>query len=258
MSAGSNYQGSGKMVEAKSKPKSDGLFIPAIECGVEINCLLDTGSTISVLHPYIFAAIDIKYRPVLSKHHTSFKVADGGLVVSEGAIDATLEISGKLVKHHMVIANISIPAILGYDFLHSHHCKIDMGNGVLHFDGDNLQCKKESQMGSVFSITVAENVVIPPESEMIINANIVGTSTSDADLEALLVEPSSQRLAKEGILVARSLSDPKHNKIIIRVANTNNEAYVLYKGTMAAKGELVSVLKESTEVHTSERVRSVS
>jgi hypothetical protein len=104
-------------------------------------------------------------------------MANGELVTTMGQAYFCIEVNGKSFKQRFIVADIDVPAVLGYDFLHLHDCKIDMGGGKLTIDGIELICKKESQMTTIFNITVHKNVVLPAYSEVVIEGVIEGDYT---------------------------------------------------------------------------------
>ncbi len=53
-------------------------------CGVTVNCLVDSGATLSVLHPDKYHAIPEARRPPMESNCGSIKMADGNLVVPLG------------------------------------------------------------------------------------------------------------------------------------------------------------------------------
>ncbi|MES9885164.1 MAG: retropepsin-like aspartic protease [Sedimenticola sp.] len=95
--------------------------------GSDVNCLIDTGSTLSVLHPNRYEAIPEDVRPMLKDTHTSIRMADGGLVKLQGKATFTVMINGATFRQEMVVADIEVPAVIGYDFLHCYNCQIDVG-----------------------------------------------------------------------------------------------------------------------------------
>ena len=82
------YEGPSQSVNL-NKMKHGSLYLKMDIHGIFINCLVDTGSTLTILHSR-------KY-------------------------------FGKSFKQRFIVADIDVPAVLGYDFLHLHDCKIDMG-----------------------------------------------------------------------------------------------------------------------------------
>jgi hypothetical protein len=177
--------------------------------GIFINCLVDTGSTLTVLHSR-------KY-------------------------------FGKSFKQRFIVADIDVPAVLGYDFLHLHDCKIDMGGGKLTIGGIELICKKESQITTIFNITVHKNVVLPAYSEVVIE----GDSTH---LTEAVVEPSFDG-DKNSLIVARALVDPSNCTLPLRIVNASNTEMVIYANTRLATCQAYSsVMKLNADRETDEEI----
>lgn len=210
---------------------NDALYLEAQIGDIDINCLIDTGSTLSVIHPKKYYAIPEKMRPNLSKSTAHLCMADGSEVESLGFADFHLSIDGIFVKQQMVVAKIDAPLILGYDFLHSNNCQLDLGNGGLILQGRQLHCQKESQMPSIFRVFIKDNVVVPAESEIILPCYVDPLCYATKNV---LVEPGKSRLLEEGIIIARAVVDLSVDEFPLRVANMNTEPKTLYKGTCAA------------------------
>ncbi|XP_033729790.1 uncharacterized protein LOC117318986 [Pecten maximus] len=243
-----------KFIKPKADVTTDGLYISVKICGVNVNCLIDTGATSTVLHPTKYLDIPSRDRPRLEKRRYNIQVADGSVVTPLGSIEAILEINGKLVKHSTLVADIDAPAVIGYDFLHAHDCQIDMGGGSLLFAGEKLKCQRESRMESIFRVTIHENVVVPPDCEMIVMADIQGKTQGG---DSVLVESNMVRMDAEGIRAARAVVKPEDGVIPIRMINTNKEPKQLYKGTCAAYGEQVTVGTQHGKAYGDDRINSL-
>ncbi|CAC5371520.1 unnamed protein product [Mytilus coruscus] len=89
-------------------------------------------------------------------------------------------------------ADIDTPAILGYDLLNRHNCRIDLDKGTIIFGDTEIACQKESLMASIFKVTIDENVTLPPFSESLIIAKIVGDSSH---ISHAIIEPEEPRVA---------------------------------------------------------------
>lgn len=80
------------------------------------------------------------------------------------------------MAHDIWVADIDIDAILGYDFLQKYSCTIDAGKGMITI-GDT---QRETVNGEidVRKVVVAETVVVPPGSEVMVAGRIRDFSSS--------------------------------------------------------------------------------
>jgi predicted aspartyl protease len=60
--------------------KNDGLFVNAKIHNTEVHCLIDTGSTMSVLHTTVFDQLPGRLKNQLLPYHTHLRMADGSPV----------------------------------------------------------------------------------------------------------------------------------------------------------------------------------
>jgi hypothetical protein len=99
-----------------------------------------------------------------------------------------------------------------------------------------IPCQLESQVPSLFRITVRENVTIPSQSEMIIPAKSVGTILSGTNFA---IDCTTDTLKNKGILVAKSLCSLANDVVSLRLINVSDKPQTIYKNTCAAMGQTV-------------------
>ena len=198
------------------------MFVNIGLCGIQCNSLIDTGSTLSVIHPDKYYTISATSRPALQPTSGELVMGDGGTVTPLGLIEADVQVgSGPQVHHQFIIADIQVPAVLGYDFLMQHHGAVDVRNQELILGECHIECQLESRLPSLFRINLLETVSIPPRSEVIVHAKV---NNMDCDeTSELYVESLPALTEKTGILVAKSLVTPQNNRIPLRLMNVDNE-----------------------------------
>ncbi|VDI27014.1 Hypothetical predicted protein [Mytilus galloprovincialis] len=103
-----------------------------------------------------------------------------------GHVDLPITIGNYTIIQKFTVAEIDVPAVIGYDFLHKNNCTIDMGKGVLLLKDSKIDCIKESQMSSTFKIKLSDKLTIPPNTEVIISGIVEGDSSS---IMNAIVEP---------------------------------------------------------------------
>ena len=98
--------------------RSDGLFVDMSVLGVDLNAIVDTGSTVSVLHPDKYDLIPAVHRPQMDPMGGELVMGDGGIVVPQGTVDLEVCMGSSRFVHTFVVADVQVPAVLGYDFLY--------------------------------------------------------------------------------------------------------------------------------------------
>ena len=214
-----------------------------------INCLVDTGSTRTVLHTRKYLSIPEERRPKLIKNRVRLKTANGELIQTIGKTILSMRINDRCFSHQFLIADIDVPAVLGYDFLYSNNCKLDMGGGILTIEDTQILCQKESQMETIFKITVEENVILSPFSEVIVMGKVIGDPThiANAIVEPDVCKPDS---VESEMIIARALVDPSNGTIPLRIANISEKKKVIYRNKSLANCEACQTVSDNENTTT--------
>ena len=224
-------------IEDSERPNTemdfDSLYLVVKLNDIDISCLLDTGSTISVLHPNRYAALPPETRPALEGGDKNLKMADGGLVATYGQALFPIIIGGQRFEQRLVVAEIDSAMILGLDFFKKHRCVLDVGKTALWVDGHLTPCKPEKDVSTVFRVTLKETSVIPPLSEQILEGEIEGHPGYTCGI----VEASDRLVEKKQVMIAKSIVDPSGRLIPLRVVNLTEQPVKLYRRTCAATCE---------------------
>ena len=104
--------------------------------------------------------------------------------------------------HNVLIADINNDAILGIDFLTANNCDVLLSKSCLDVQGDKIPCFRYSnEISTCCRITVSENIVIPPGTEMI----VPGRPTGQINKCAAILEPTNTFVEKQGLMIAIDL-----------------------------------------------------
>ena len=190
----------------------------------------------SVLHTKFFENLPGHCKGKLRPFSSQLKMADGSKVNPLGTVKVPLTIDNQIFYHEVLVAEIDIPLVLGYDFMTVNKCIIDIPNQALILNEKNINCVLESDLPRVFKISVDKRVVIPPRSEMIIYGKPLETIPVGTNV---LIESTSSKLKNKGILVAKSLCIASQEKLPIRVMNITDDPQVIYKNTCASMAESI-------------------
>ena len=167
-------------------------------------------------------------------------MANGDTSIPLGKADFQLEVNGTELWHSMIVADLEVPLILGYDFMYDQDCSLDVRKGHLKIGKNHIQCNAEGQRNFVFRIKLDNDFTVPPGSEMIVNGSIIDESYCLANIsEDILEAKTYSSLAKQGIMVAKALVNPSHGKVPQRLMNLTAEPQSLRQSTVAATIESV-------------------
>ncbi|VDI07125.1 Hypothetical predicted protein [Mytilus galloprovincialis] len=211
------------------------------------------GSTICVIHPRKFEKLPIEFKPEIQRNNQRLCLADGSFVNTMGHVDLPIKIGNYTIIQKFTVAEIDVPAVIGYDFLHKNNCTIDMGKGVLLLKDSKIDCIKESQMSSTFKIKLSDKLTIPPNTEVIISGIVEGDSSS---IMNAIVEPIPSKHT-DTLLVAKALVDPSCGQVPIRMVNLSKYEQIMQPFTHVATCELIDTGSVSNEPR-SEKLRRLS
>lgn len=221
--------------ENRPNPDDAGsLYITAWTKSKPLECLIDSGSSLSIISHSEYQARRNALAKPIHRNIKSLRVADGGLVESPGLAHMELNIQGRMFEVPLVIADISIPVILGMDFLRKHKARLDLDLGNITLDGDQYQCHTSMIKDHIFRVTLAEDIVIPPNCEMILPGKMDNMAAKTA-----VVECSKGLQERYGVMVAKGIITTGQDVIPVRTANLMNEPQIIHKGTVLAFGEPV-------------------
>ena len=225
----------------KCRKFNNALYVNARVDSIPTACLIDTGSTITVLDARKFHQIPEADRPVL-RETSRLKMADGSIVRPLGKAEFIFDIGSKTIKHEMTVADIESQVILGFDFLSKHKCSLDLEKEILRVGNKSIKCNSENAEQSVCRIRVADKVFVPAESEIVIKSFVEGDSFNDC---LVLIEPVSTSMSEQGILVARTIAKSKNGFVPLRLINISKQPQILQKNMQAAVCELVDSVYSS-------------
>ena len=121
-----------------------------------MNALLDCGATHSVLHIDKYDSMINK--PSLNATTTNLVMGDGTTVETSGTVTLDVQIDTFTVQQTFIVADIQLPAVLGFDFLKANNGIINVANETLQLSGNTFF--------RIFLEYQFQKLTIPPNSEM--------------------------------------------------------------------------------------------
>lgn len=201
-----------------------GLYVPITICGIEIMAFVDSGSTVTTIHPDLFEKITRADTVPFKQCDRNVIVGNNDKVRATGATELDICFrGGDSYKHKTLIADLALPFIIGKDFMKKNPSTINLGKNTLTVCGIEHFCYEESHLPREYKIRVARTVVVPPRSEMIIEGQL---EDAPPFVTGLL---EASRTSNPDLLVARILLEPANGIVPVRIANTSKQPLTLYE-----------------------------
>ncbi|BES95719.1 multicellular organismal development [Nesidiocoris tenuis] len=115
--------------------RGDALFVEANVAGVRCRFLIDTGATVSILHPQIAEQLNATVTSCSLPHLRSVQ---GSTVDVLGSVMIPVEIAEQKFSHSFLIARTLEEAILGIDFLQAVGASLDIGSRIMLINGESI------------------------------------------------------------------------------------------------------------------------
>ena len=186
--------------------------------GDVVTLLVDTGSSISILHRSIRDKSS-SLKSSLDKIEFSAVTANGQPLDVMGSIMANVTAGALDMQHKFYIAgDINSDGILGLDLLSSLGASINLQNGTLDCqEGVKIPLSKRRRNIEVARVVIQEDTTIPPNHEVVFPASI-DLKYNPGEYEGF-VEPDSTLSQKTGLLVGCVLANASKLQTPVRLLN---------------------------------------
>ena len=207
--------------------KEDAFYAPGQVEQIQVEWLIDTGCTITIVSSRSYHLMQADERPQLKACTKQLLSADDSPITILGQAMMNIIVGKKLVQHTVIVADIADDGILGTDFLRQHQIIIDFGRKQVICDGENIAARIRCGQDRCSRIIVAENTTIPANSRTVIPTKAV-KPLSEGEW---MVEPLSHTPGNQPILTARTLVQTCGRNVPVEVLNPTDEDVVLFKYT---------------------------
>ena len=111
---------------------------------VPIQFLVDTGASCTIISENSYMLIrDLVGSRLRKLTGKMLQLADGQPLDTLGTLMVDIRLGPVVVKHNVLVAKISDEGIIGYDFLYTHGCTIDVGQHEFWLQGMKIPCTTE-------------------------------------------------------------------------------------------------------------------
>ena len=145
-------------------------------------------------------------------------------------------------QQDMWVAEIADECIIGLDSLKCNDCQVNLKEGELHIGNEEVPLQQpQVSEPSCCRCCASATIMLPPYSESIVQAKVEGDWTTTGKWVMLQADKST--LARNGVLVGKTLVDLQKQVIPVRLLNLSQEPQRIQKGTTLANYEpVLSVL----------------
>ena len=202
-------------------------------CNIKAPLLIDTSAGISVIGSDFYDSLPSKKQlPIQKGSFETAIAANGERFPLRGIAKLPVSIGNSTFIHPIYVSdNLSHRVIIGTDFLRQHSATIDYQNNILRCGkSDPVPINGETHFNTVFRISVANTVQIPPRSEAVIMCQVDGNASSK-DQKFGIIEASPKLASRSQIIGASTLVKPVDNKAPFRVLNPNAHSIKLHPKT---------------------------
>ena len=150
---------------------NDDMTFSAQLSGMNCSCLLDTGSTISLVSKAVFDILP--NQPKLSKTATVAKTASRESLPLLGRTVLSFRVGNVVSTVPMYVSDrIDVPCLLGLDFLQACPCVIDLTRRRLVLTPAESVRSVSAEAVSVGTVVLSQSVSVPPGHEMILTGRV--------------------------------------------------------------------------------------
>ena len=145
------------------------------------------------------------------------------------------------MQHEVYIADIAAGCLLGWDFIKGKGCIIDASRNTLWMQGDSTTLLEKPGPISCYRVVLEKPIVIPPESEVVAKATVLGQPQGDV---TWVGEGIPRFMAGKGVLVAGTVVDPSRVQVPARMINLGGEPKEVQHSTVIGRLEHLSEVKD--------------
>ncbi|MEW8545264.1 MAG: retropepsin-like aspartic protease, partial [Candidatus Thiodiazotropha sp.] len=202
-----------------------GLFVHAKIGEYAVDCLVDTGATLSLISSKVWSTV--QGTNTLDKFDREIVSASGNVLDTKGKTKVCFELNGTSCDMDVVVVEMDVDAIIGLDFMFAHRAIVDLQRMVMDIKGQACPLIKIGKLGC-YRVVVSERVPVPSRSEVILEGKLVDWKEEAPEIGML--EAAEGFLSTNRGAVARTLVKAGES-VPIRYANLSNESQILYPGT---------------------------
>jgi predicted aspartyl protease len=188
-------------------------------------CLLDSGCEVTLI-PKALVEASKNIEVIPSKQR--IWAANGSEIEVAGEACVPMWLDRRRIDTFALLSPDIEEIMLGADWLQTHNCLWDFGNGKLYIDGQTAAPLSRKRQLSCRRVYIQEASMLPPKQQVDVVARSTLQSLCPMGAEDWIIESHQLR---PGLYVGRTLLPSKHRDLVIRMINTTAESQLLPSGT---------------------------
>ena len=241
------------IAKIRSSGSADSIQIAGALNGRNTSFVLDSGANRTLIRASLLTGVPLPQIP------GGLSDVTGRRSPLYGPTEVSLEIGGVSIRQTVYAADhLSDDVILGLDFLKQNHCVLDFQTGLIRIGSQSIPFSEQPEVDGgdrfpprALRIRVLEPVTVAPGMERLVRCKPVGQK-----FESLgIVEAGTFNRA--GLVVGRSVVDPRARSVKILVANVTESPIKIRAGTAVGTCEEVELLPDTLEANGEDHNRSV-
>ena len=180
-------------------------------------------------------------RPRLDSTNVKVAMANGELApcLGQGRLKLEFQVKeqSKVISQDVYLADIEPEGILGYDFLETYDCTLNLGKGEMQIGGQQVRCHVYRASAEKCTRVIADRTITIKAGEEILLPGKLKHRNRNSKFG--IVEPEPRFVRNHEVMVAKTLVDVQQELVPIRVLNLKDEAIIIYQGAVLATCEPV-------------------
>ena len=164
--------------------KEDALYVTGKIWDTEVEWLLDSGCSLSLISLEVYKRIPEGKQLVLEENKVEKRTAYGSLLPDYRKVHLSVTIEKQSFQHPFILANLINEGILGTEFLRIHNGGIDFESNQFSLGGRMLSTKSGLNRNKCYRVSLTEKVVLPARNRM----RVAGKVPGERDLDGRVPE----------------------------------------------------------------------